>query len=664
MSNQNVQILIVDDEPSILRLLQKELSGSVHAVLTSTSGEEALTLLQQEKIDILITDLRMPIMGGLELISIAIQYQPNLQCIIMSGYGQKPDTIKALQLGVIDFQEKPIEPKKLRRTIDKAILNIESIRTENIAKKEQQKRLETIVNASGQGLFGLDTKGRITFINPAALNMLERKNDQLIGMDFYEIAYFTKIGAPPLTKSDCPVFASIEQKEPVSGFDYILWVKNGSNFPVKFTSTPIIINGKINGAVISIIDTRELKETKKLLQEKEQYLSSILENTLSGVLLVDIESHVINYANPAALSMIDHPKEAVIGRECHEFICHNKQGKCPFTNLGNDAHLEENIVLGKNKKQIPVIKSVMQISLHGRRYLLENFIDITEQKKSARALEKSDKAFDAIIECSLDGSIIVDTQGYVQFVNKAALNIFGRTKEELFGNIFGYPMTADETTELNIVRPDGEKTIVEMRVAPTEWNDTPALLASLRDITMRKRMEEHIKYLANHDQLTGLPNRYLLPDRMKQISHLARRNSKQFAVFFLDLDNFKTINDTLGHDAGDTVLKKTATRLKKVIRTSDTVARIGGDEFAAILYDIYATNDIAGMAQKMIEMINAPIMIKDQECHVGVSIGISIYPDDSDNPEKLINYADIAMYKAKEKGKNLYCFFNDKGVQD
>ena len=178
------------------------------------------------------------------------------------------------------------------------------------------------------------------------------------------------------------------------------------------------------------------------------------------------------------------------------------------------------------------------------------------------------------------------------------------------------------------------------------------------DITERKRLEERITHLAQHDPLTGLPNRRLFRDIISLELAQARRNRRKFALLFLDLDRFKEINDTFGHETGDELLKEVSLRLKKCIRESDAAARIGGDEFNIVLADITRSEDVTFIAVKIMESFKRTFMIAGYEFHVSVSIGISLYPDDSEEIDTLYRYADIAMYHAKEMGRDTFQFYN------
>jgi diguanylate cyclase (GGDEF)-like protein len=175
-------------------------------------------------------------------------------------------------------------------------------------------------------------------------------------------------------------------------------------------------------------------------------------------------------------------------------------------------------------------------------------------------------------------------------------------------------------------------------------------------LTRLKQTNEQITHLAHHDNLTALPNRILFYDRLNHAISKARRDKESIAVLFLDLDGFKSINDTLGHDVGDALLREAAKRIVACVRDSDTVARMGGDEFTIILGNVQTPNSIDRVANKIVESIASPFILNGKCCLVSVSIGIALYPDNGETSDQLIKIADAAMYMAKHSGKNGYRF--------
>jgi diguanylate cyclase (GGDEF)-like protein len=187
---------------------------------------------------------------------------------------------------------------------------------------------------------------------------------------------------------------------------------------------------------------------------------------------------------------------------------------------------------------------------------------------------------------------------------------------------------------------------------------TSSIGSQLGQFMARRQAEERVRHLAHYDELTGLPNRSMFNEQLARALTLARRYSKPLAVLFIDLDRFKIINDTLGHDAGDRVLTEIAERLHGCLRDSDTVGRLGGDEFVVLIEELPEPMHVAAVAQKILAAVAAPFILEAQEFHVTASIGISTYPEDSEDISTLLKNADIAMYRAKEQGKNNYQFYS------
>ena len=183
-------------------------------------------------------------------------------------------------------------------------------------------------------------------------------------------------------------------------------------------------------------------------------------------------------------------------------------------------------------------------------------------------------------------------------------------------------------------------------------------VAVFSDISHMKEHEAELSHIAHYDALTGIPNRVLLADRMKQAIAQAAREHSMMAVCYLDLDGFKPVNDTLGHEAGDQVLIEVAKRIGNTIRGGDTVARLGGDEFVALLLGQEKGEDCLAMLERLLKAIAQPIDVKGQSITLGASVGVSIYPRDEENPDILLGQADRAMYAAKQSGKNRFCFFD------
>jgi len=281
-----------------------------------------------------------------------------------------------------------------------------------------------------------------------------------------------------------------------------------------------------------------------------------------------------------------------------------------------------------------------------------------------------------------DAIIMTDQGSSIAFWNEAAQRIFGYSGDEARGRklhelIVPEPYRADfekrldvaggaagtnvigKTLELAGMRKDGTEIVTEHSISGVNIGQKWHTICIVRDVTERKQFEERIRRLANYDSLTALPNRALFYDRLSQAINLAQRNRNELALLYLDLDRFKSVNDTRGHDAGDAVLKDAAGRIQAQVRESDTVARIGGDEFAIILPRIAAAEDAAIVANKVIDAMRANFALGESgsdRIAIGASVGIAVYPRDGADLDTLFKAADSAMYKAKRLG-NSFSFF-------
>ena len=316
--------------------------------------------------------------------------------------------------------------------------------------------------------------------------------------------------------------------------------------------------------------------------------------------------------------------------------------------------------------------------------------DITLRRQHENALEEAENRFRSIFENATEGIFQTTGGGHYLSINPALAEIYGyacpndmvRELRDIGKQLYVDANRRDEFMQL--MQQDGRVSNFESQVYRRDgkiiWISENAhcvhaingeLLyyeGTVVDISMRKNYEQKIAYQANHDDLTDLPNRVLLTDRIQQTIHACHRDGTHLAVIFIDLDHFKNINDSLGHQAGDLMLQEVSRRLIDCVRETDTVARIGGDEFVLLLPDIHQNSDLVYHAVERIkETVEQPFEIETREFVLGCSIGISMYPEDGRDPETLLKYADMAMYKAKQAGRNTFQYFTEdlnRGVQE
>jgi len=302
-------------------------------------------------------------------------------------------------------------------------------------------------------------------------------------------------------------------------------------------------------------------------------------------------------------------------------------------------------------------------------------------------VQKQKEIFETLFEKSSDGILIIDDNYYIQCNEKAVEILRCDSKEEILNK----PVTsfspeyqpdgrlsvekaAELTTEVLLsggsqfewysVRKNGEHFWSEVSVTPIVLHERKVLYTIVRDISEKKTAQKKLMeqkdilyHQAHHDALTGLPNRTLFNERLKHGIEKAERKNTKLALFFIDLDQFKQINDSLGHDIGDRVLKVVTERLKAKIGKKDTLARLGGDEFIIIIEDYKEIINVSEIAERILNVLIQPIHAEGHTLYTSCSIGISLYPKDDKNPDNLLKYADAAMYRAKEEGRNNYQFY-------
>lgn len=306
--------------------------------------------------------------------------------------------------------------------------------------------------------------------------------------------------------------------------------------------------------------------------------------------------------------------------------------------------------------------------------------DITDHLSMARALRSREQKLEGIINTVADGVITISAKGNLETFNPAAQRLFGYSESEIvgqniqkllpkrLGGIDTAGEVADETgmewqrilkvePELQGIKKNGEKFPLVISIRELMQGDTLSYTGIVRDITARKRAESRIRKLAHHDHLTGLPNRFLFADRIIEAINRARRNKNYLAVMYMDLDKFKPVNDKYGHDTGDQVLIELSKRFVNSIRATDTVARVGGDEFIVLLEGITHIGELPPLIEKILDAAQQPIDIDTGSCVLGASAGISLFPDDSEESSELIKFADQAMFKAKKTPDTNYLFY-------
>jgi len=293
-------------------------------------------------------------------------------------------------------------------------------------------------------------------------------------------------------------------------------------------------------------------------------------------------------------------------------------------------------IIFRNERFLRAVETVSHVG--GWRWSGTDFTEMSAQTRSIMQLPDDEQSVDMVAFCH---SLDQDSRDSVSHYIRSAW----RNRHRL-------------DQELELRRRDGAVIWLHLKADVVAVDDdAPELIGALQDVTQQKQVDQLIEYQANYDQLTALPNRALFLDRLQNALRQSRRRSARLAVLFIDLDNFKSVNDNLGHDAGDELLIESARRIQSCVRADDTLARHSGDEFVALIGDVFSANVASRIAEKMILCMREPFMIGERQVYCGASVGVSFYPDDGDSADTLVIKADQAMYEVKKSGRNAWQFY-------
>ena len=427
------------------------------------------------------------------------------------------------------------------------------------------------------------------------------------------------------------------------------------------------------------------------LRESEERFRLLLDCSPEAIFGSD-ERGMCTFVNPACLTMLGYTQEEMLGKSMHHLIHHTYPDGRPYpkeacrvrasTLKGQPTHVESEVYWRKDGTSFPV--EYWSHPMYRKGDLVGsvvNFVDISERKRAEEALRESEARFRAMADHSADWIWSIDTGGRHIYSNQRGVASLGYTVEEflaldsvslvhpddvpLFNETFEEAKSAKQGWKNIVLRwrhRNGSYRTFESN-ASAQFNEAGELIGFQgvdRDITERRQAEERIEFLAHHDALTALPNRILLRDRFDHALSMAERSRSRVAMLFLDLDNFKVVNDTLGHAAGDELLLTVVKRLSRCTRDSDTISRQGGDEFILLLNDIPDLETVERVASETLSQLAEPVEINGHELNASCSIGVAIYPEDGSDFDSLLQKADAAMYNAKGAGRNTYRFFDEQ----
>jgi diguanylate cyclase (GGDEF)-like protein/PAS domain S-box-containing protein len=427
----------------------------------------------------------------------------------------------------------------------------------------------------------------------------------------------------------------------------------------------------------SHVDITAQKQIEQALRSESEKNLALLRNASDGIHILDARGDVIE-ASEAFCAMLGYEREEIIGMNVARWDVHFSQAELPAMLARQfDGGVRSQFETRHRRKDgslVDVEVSNCPLELAGRPVLFNSARDITERKRAEAQLRITASVF----ENSQEGILITDGANNIVDVNAAFTRITGYGRDEVLGRnprllasgrhdaAFYRQMWGQVQRdgfwrgELWDRRKSGEvyPELVSISAVRDERGQLQRYVAVFSDISQIKAHEDELNRAAHYDGLTGVPNRVLLADRMKQAIARTAREQTLMAVCYLDLDGFKHINDSLGHDMGDQVLIEAARRIGAAIRADDTVARLGGDEFVVLLLGLHKADEWAATLQRLLAAITQPFVIGDKSVALSASAGVAVYPLDEADPDTLLRHADQAMYLAKQGGKNRYHLYD------
>ena len=433
------------------------------------------------------------------------------------------------------------------------------------------------------------------------------------------------------------------------------------------------------GAILLFADNTNLYEIERSARENQERLLAVMNNSVSMMAVKDATGRY-QFANPKFERSFGFATGQIVGKTDFQVFPPNvsdlfREAELEAMRLRKDIEREETIRLGGVDRHFLVVRFPLFDDDGAITGVCFQATDITDRKHAEEQLRLAARVFDRAAE----GVVVTDINQRILTVNDAFSNVTGFTREDVVGQTPRILNSGKHIAQFYIDmwekidaqgwwqgeiwnrKKNGDLYLEWLSINTVKDQEGKVVnyVAMFSDITLVRESQHRVEFLATHDDLTGLPNRTLFNDRLRLALARTGRSHENLAVLFLDLDNFKVINDTLGHEFGDKLLKQAAARLLECVRAEDTVARLGGDEFVLLL-EATERHEAAMSAERLIRALSKSYLLGEHECFVSASIGISMFPEDANDPNGLMRNADAAMYRAKDQGKNAYQFFTSE----
>jgi diguanylate cyclase (GGDEF)-like protein/PAS domain S-box-containing protein len=540
-------------------------------------------------------------------------------------------------------------------------------------------RFRITLNSIGEAIIATSPDGLIEFLNPEAEVLTGWREADALGRVLDEV--FVIFNEETHQAVESPVTRVLNEKRVVDQGNHITLVgRDGIQRPIADSGAPIFDDaGEIIGVVLVFRDQTKERAFLSELHESVTRYRTLLDNIPQMVWEKDRDSVYVS-GNASCARVLGVDPSALVGKVDEDFFpadlaAQHREGDCRVMEQGAIQTKEERWNRDGQDQVIRVTKVALRDDLGQVYGTLGISEDVTERKKAEDQLRLAAQVF----ERAGEGIMVTDAEQRVLTVNAAFTVITGCSAEEICGQTprtlksglhepsYYQEMWASIAErgwwqgEIWNRRKSGELYLgwLTINSVRNESGVVTNYVGMFSDITAVKETQRRVDYLATHDELTGLPNRTLFLDRLRQTIVRASRKASYFALMFVDLDNFKVVNDSLGHAAGDALLIEVSKRLRRCVRAMDSVARFGGDEFALLIDDTNAS-EVEVAASRVAATLGELVLIAGKGIHVSASIGICFFPDDGSDPETLLKNADSAMYHAKEEGKSTFRFFTQQ----
>lgn len=536
-----------------------------------------------------------------------------------------------------------------------------------------------VIDAVSATIITFDEEASILHVDQSAQKLFGYEKEELLGKSF---AVILPVRLREIYRKELKRFLATGKKSNSwQSIEQFGLHKFGHEIPVEisFGEHNFITDRKIFTAVIR--DISERRKAQDALRKSEEY-ENLFKHANDAIVVFDPHTEEILDANDFACRLFGYERAEIVGETLALVYRDERERRNRTTKLLENGSIESYESIHYRKDGSPVCVSINSslIEFSGKTAILSFKRDVTAKYEADRALRESENKLRMLIESMREGLIQLDNDDRIVFTNRRFCEMIGYTEHELLGQKASQLLLSSEEKKIvkkaNQRRREGVSETYEIKLKTKGGDSIWSLVGAVpildsednvigsmsihSDITERKRAEEMLRHNAMHDLLTGLPNRALFLEHLRRVINRSPLRKSNFAVLFLDFDGFKLINDSLGHAAGDELLRCIAQRLQSVIRANDVVARLGGDEFTILLDELLEPQDFINVVERIQSIFREPFQIEGREIFISASIGIALKDEKYLSPEDILRDADIAMYRAKSAGKARYEIFNQQ----